>query len=203
MIDIEIIKIGASVIAGGGLVKFLDFLLKYKNTSRSDGRDDFKLISDTFQKLLDKSIHAEHKCEEELKELRAEVLELNSRIKQTETQIILLESAQDTLPFPMWLKDMQFKMLYLNKEYEKKFLTPMGKNATDYIGKYDEDVWGEEQGDVYRKHDMMAVMNRKVWSGVEPGVDGEKLRVVKWIRYAGEHPIGIAGLAIPVIIKSS
>lgn len=174
----------------GGIIPTIFAYFKFK---RSNERVDFELILKT---LSDDNV-----------QLRKERLDINENIRVLEkdvlglrNQIILLESAHMDLPIPMWLKDTKGIMLALNASYEQTFLIPNGKTTSDYIGKTDIDVWGQEIGTQYWKHDQQVLRTGRKFDGKEiVEVDGEKTeyRVIKYARFAGRTKIGIAGLAIP------
>ena len=79
---------------------------------RKEQRIDFDLII----KRLDK----EH---EECKETNQLLIK---KVAMLENKVLLLESAHQSLPVPMWLKAMDGTMLALNPAYERVFLKPNG-----------------------------------------------------------------------------
>ena len=111
---------------------------------------------------------ADAECRKRQSELESEVNEIRLRLE-------LFESTQADFPFPVWLKDLSFKMVYVNREYERRYLIPMGKSAKDYIGKTDYDVWDRETADLYRAHDVEVVTTGQPLHTVEriPEPDGE------------------------------
>ncbi len=77
---------------------------------------------------------------------------------------LLIASFSSQLPFPFWIKDPSGKMLYLNNAYAKAFdVVP-----EEYVGKTDEEYWGEH-GKSYRAGDLKGMEQEgKVWIGRYP-----------------------------------
>jgi hypothetical protein len=192
----EYLNLAITFISGGGLLAFLQYL----STRRKSSTDEFTIILDNYKKLYSELLESEKKCTTELMKVREDLQDLRGKV-------IVLESAHFDMPFPMWLKDMDFKMIALNPEYEKHFLLPMGKNSSDYLGKYDNEIWPAEIAAEYVQNDRKTLNSRNgYWYGHETiKISGSELtedwRIVKYIRYAGKIPIGIAGIAIPVFNK--
>lgn len=187
-----------SGVVGGALGGLGTFLVGMKTSSR----DDFRLIIESLQKdnaeIRERIGHLAKDLEhtnEERDRLRAQVIDLQQKV-------ILLESDHQDLPLPMWLKDLHGNMLSLNMAYEETFLHPIGKTASEYIGKTDVDIWGKEVGETYLRHDKMVIRTGRTWRGIEEVPDGSggvvEWSVMKYIRYAGHVKIGVAGLAIPI-----
>lgn len=135
------------------------------------------------------------KCEDKYRILIRQFEDL--RVK-----VIHMEAANNDLPFPMWLKDMSGKMMYVNPEYERAFLEPMGKTAKDYIGKTDYDIWPQDVAANYMSHDR-AAQKKGLWVGNENiTIDGSDVsadwKVIKYLRYAGKLPLGVSGMAVPL-----
>lgn len=129
-------------------------------------------------------------------------LEANMRLMEKELQAKaqLFESAHSHLPVPMWLKDLDGKMLALNDAYEQVFLRPQGKSRDDYIGFIDHDVWPDDIADQFVEHDNQVLHNDIIWRGIEtmPDMEGihERWHIIKYVRKVNGIKIGIGGLAI-------
>jgi hypothetical protein len=178
-----------SAAIGGGLVKSL---FDYFTSSRSARKDELTEVVRVWQIDNDR-------LRKENDILRVELIEIQKDLSDLKTKVILLESSHTDAPLPMWLKDISGRMLALNNEYEKTFLTPQGLTSSDYIGKYDDDIWPMEVANVYKKHDGLALLH-DTWRGKEIiNVNGkeEEWIIIKYVRYAGKVKIGIAGVAIP------
>lgn len=183
-----------SAVFGGGLLKAaFDYVTSSKNLRKDELAEVVRVWREDNDRLR-----------KENETLKLELLEIHKDLSELRTKIILLESAHTDAPLPMWLKDVSGRMLALNSEYEKQFLTPIGRTALDYVGKYDEDIWPAEVAHEYKKHDGLALLNDS-WRGKETiylnGVKEEWI-IIKYVRYAGKVKIGIAGLAIPPTITT-
>lgn len=140
--------------------------------------------------------------------LRQENTELRGKIQQTEQRVFILEqrvnlieSVPNDIPLPMWMKDPSGRMEYLNTPYEDVFLKQMGLTIQDYLGKTDYEIWPKEIADAMRLHDREVFERKIVFNGRENIPDAlgniKPWRVIKYVRWAGPIPVGIAGVAFP------
>lgn len=188
---------------GGGIIG----ILNYFREKKKDNTDEFKELLNYLKEMLaerDKKIDdMEAKFERNINEIN----KLKDELSELKSKLMVMESAHFDIPFPMWLKSLDGKMISLNSEYEKHFLIPSGKTAKDYIGKTDHDVWGVEIGKIYAFHDNMTLKSKNgYWSGKETVILNEtdyteQWTMVKYVRYSGKTPIGIGGIAIPILIQ--
>lgn len=154
--------------------------------------------------LQEQFFELKQKCDDDTLRLERQMNEEKNQVVKLSTKLSMLEGAFQDLPLPQWLKDTDGKMLSLNKAYEDMFLRPMGKTSKDYIGKTDEDIWGKEIADRFRKNDETATRNGKgFWIGIEPiWVENNDISkhwwIFKYVRYVGTTPVGVAGLALPI-----
>lgn len=143
-------------------------------------------------------------CNDDTIRLERTINQEKNNVYKLSSKLAMLEGAFQDLPLPQWLKDTDGKMLSLNKAYEQMFLNPMGKVADDYIGNTDEDIWGPEISEKFRKNDEFARKNGKgFWIGIEPiRVKNNDISkhwwIFKYVRYVGDTPVGVAGLALPI-----
>ena len=185
----DYLEIIGAALGGGGLTAFINFVIA-KNQGK---RDNFDKIISTWEKDNERLRVDQERSKKEIITLQADVYSLRNKL-------ILMESAHIDLPIPMWLKDTDCKMLALNQAYEDIFLTPNGKTAQDYIGKFDIDVWPKDIATAYVKNDKKVLMSGIVLDKNETVlINGqeEEMRIIKYVRYAGTTRIGIAGIAIP------
>lgn len=176
---------------GGGLITAIGNIVM---SSKKEKREDFDKIIQVWEEDNARLREQERVNSMTLVALQKEVSSLRAKIN-------LLESTQVDFPFPMWLKDMDLTMLSVNAHFESTFLTPLGKSASDYIGYTDDRVFPKELTDIYEKNDREVLRTRKVFDGEEPVMchgTVEQWRVIKYIRYAGGVPIGIAGICLPI-----
>jgi hypothetical protein len=190
-------------ISGGGLIQ----IFSYFRDKRKDRTDEFKeLLEYTKTMIADRDIKIV-RLSTEYETCRDIIFELREELNDLKSKVIVLESAHFDIPFPMWLKSLDRKMISVNTEYENCFLKPMGKTAKDYINKTDTEIWGADVSAEFSYHDNMALNSKNgYWSGKEKIIiNGEDITenwtMVKYVRYAGKTPIGIGGIAIPNMIK--
>lgn len=126
---------------------------------------------------------------------------LEKQVKSLQSKVTLLESAHQSAPIPMWLKDSFGIMLALNESYEQLFLKPRNYTRDDYLYKGDEAVWPEDLVTEFRRNDLMVARTGEVWKGFETIVDHQgkltQWQIIKYPRKVDNITIGIAGIAIP------
>lgn len=186
----EIIQLILAGVSGGVFTGLGTYLIGRKK----EVRGDFEAIIKTWAEDNNRLRLREIENTTQIQLLHRDVTVLRSKI-------LLLESAHVDLPYPMWLKDLDGTMLSVNKAYEYQILLPLGLSVSQYIGMTDEAVFGKELADQYEKNDAFVLETKKVYDGPELIPSGPHLtetwRVIKYLRYAGGVPIGIAGLALP------
>lgn len=185
------IELVGTFLGGGAFQALINYFI---SRQKAKG-DDFDKIIGTWAADNERLRKQQSSDEQRIRILETEVATLRN-------QLILLESAHQDLPIPMWLKDTELKMIVLNESYVDVFLTPLGKKSGDYIGKTDFDVWPEEIAKKFIEHDRKVMRTKKTFIGVESVVDGDgqkvPYKIIKYPRYAGKTIIGIAGIAIPI-----
>lgn len=60
-----------------------------------------------------------------------ECKELYSKL---EARVNILELAQGDIPFPYWVKDLEFNIIHISKEYQRTILNPLGIDFSQIIG---------------------------------------------------------------------
>lgn len=157
---------------------------------------------DNFQTLFDQLQKDNDRLRLELQKDREMIDKLNKKVNQQAIQIMLLESAHNDHPFPMWLKGVDGEMLSINPAYEDVFLAPRGKSMGDYIGQNDYNVWPKEIADKFWQNDLRVIRTRKTWRGREDIMNAaggiEQWNIIKYPRFSGRTIIGIAGMAFPI-----
>lgn len=181
---------------GGGMFKLGDYLISKKKADSEDfallkdtWREEFRRYEEKFDKLNSKYGKLEEKLERSISE--------NEDLRQT---INSLKESYPDLPVPIWLKDHNGMMLSLNREYEDAFLLPQGKTRSDYIGHYDEDIWGEEIANIFRANDTVAISKKHVSFVFETNIGHallKKWEFFKYPKYVDGIFIGVGGLALP------
>jgi hypothetical protein len=181
----------ASGLLGGGLLTAIGNIVL---SNSKEKRENFDKIIQVWEEDNARLREQERVNSMTLASLQKEVTSLRAKIN-------LLESTQVDFPFPMWLKDMDLTMLSVNSHFERLFLNPLGKTATDYIGQTDSVIFPVDIAKVYEKNDLEVLRTKAVFDGEEPVMchgTVEQWRVIKYIRYAGGVPIGIAGICLPM-----
>jgi PAS domain-containing protein len=195
----EIIQTVVPAIAtllGGGLIgKYF----AHQQEKRKQGTSEFREL------MIERKNYTTELSEridelEKLIETQTQIMRQQSEeINKLRMQLITLENSANDAPLPIWLKDNNGYMIFLNSYYEDMFLTPAGKTIDDYIGKSDVDVWGEEIGEEYRGNDLEVHYNRKAIRYVENvkvnGVESA-IEVLKYPRFYKNQVIGIGGLVL-------
>lgn len=99
-------------------------------------------------------------------------------------------------PYPMWFKDTEFKMVFLNKAYELEF----GVTVQEYNNKFDENIWPEDVAVEYRQNDLQVLTTQKPISVIEHHFDAQgvyrPITVVKWPLIVNNDLLGVAGMAL-------
>jgi len=203
----------AGIIGGGSLTALFQ---SWRESKKDKTEEIFKVI-DQYKEIIEqhKRQIEEHKqnvlklektedeCKQRLENHEAIIDDLRTTILDLRNKIAYLETAKNDFPFPCWFKDMSHTMTWLNAAYVEQILKPNGKKESDYIGKTDIDLWGEEIGKSYQASDRKSlrykggiiITNEKV---IVNGDDvSDSWEIVKWVRYVGDAPIGYYGVAIP------
>lgn len=173
-----------SIIGTGLGVKFFDYLRDNKKEGIATYKD---LLERVEKELID--IKSENRI------MREEIDDVRSKNKELQGQMILLQSADNLYPFPMWLKSPNGTMLVINDEYVRIF----NIKKSEYIGKTDVEIWGEEVGTSYWNNDLKILKGKKLYVGREnvPTGSGEWL-IIKFPLKIGDIVIGLKGYAIPI-----
>lgn len=138
----------------------------------------------------------------EVATLKLQMAELqieNTKLKQ---QLIIMESAHQDLPLPMWIKDPGGVVLSVNPKYEEVFLRPRGHARSDYVGSDDYAIWPEPAAKEFRQNDAQVLATGAIMDAIEhvPNSTGKLVpwRIIKFRRYdlSSGVIIGIAGIAI-------
>ena len=189
----------AAILGGGTLTA----LVQTWATSKKDKQEEIYRVLDEYKSMIDELRKVEASCKVLLNDHQVKIFEMQETITELKNKIILLETASNDLPFPMWLKDMDSRMLYLNTEYERNFLQPINKTAADYIGKFDRDIWPANLAQEYVENDKKTLKLKETTVLTEYVIlnnedHSQEWKVVKYLRYVGKTVIGIGGIAIPL-----
>lgn len=195
----DYIEIISAAVGGGFLTKLFDYLMNLRKAES----DDFDTIVAQWQQDNERlrQENKEHKDRQD--ELYKKIAEHEKKLSALNAKLLVMESSYMHIPLPSWLKDIDGTMLAVNDAYEMYFLIPNGFVKSDYIGKTDSDVWPENVAQEFIGNDILTLQSeKKIWFGKETilikDVDvSDNWRVLKYVRYAGNIAVGIAGIAIP------
>lgn len=115
-------------------------------------------------------------------ELSQKLLEEKELRLKTQLQLSIFMQAHLALPLPMAVKDEESRMVSVNKAYWQVFLKAQGIDLHDYTGLTDIDIWGEEVGREYQKHDRTAMIDG-FWYGKEKTPVNEQNLRDEWIYF--------------------
>lgn len=195
----DYIEIISAAVGGGFLTKLFDYLMNLRKAES----DDFDTIVAQWQQDNERlrQENKEHKDRQD--ELYKKIAEHEKKLSALNAKLLVMESSYMHIPLPSWLKDIDGTMLAVNDAYEMYFLIPNGFVKSDYIGKTDSDVWPENIAQEFIGNDILTLQSeKKIWFGKETilikDVDvSDNWRVLKYVRYAGNIAVGVAGIAIP------
>jgi PAS domain S-box-containing protein len=109
-----------------------------------------------------------------------------------------LRSFMDSIPGIAWIKDAQFRYLWLSSNYSRLH----GRQAGEFIGRDDFEVWPEELALLYRKDDELALGVNGPVQCIEPSPfpDGSAASwlVVKFPLPDASGAMGVAGIAFDI-----
>ena len=195
----DYIEIISAAVGGGFLTKLFDYLMNLRKAES----DDFDTIVAQWQQDNARLREENKEHERRQNELYKKIAEHEKKLSALNAKLLVMESSYMHIPLPSWLKDIDGTMLAVNDAYEMYFLIPNGFVKSDYIGKTDSDVWPENVAQEFIGNDILTLQSeKKIWFGKETilikDVDvSDNWRVLKYVRYAGNIAVGIAGIAIP------
>lgn len=131
--------------------------------------------------------------EVKLDKLEIRNIELEKQVNQSNSEIIIFKAAQDFFPFSYWIKDLNGKMLYVNKSFEKRYITSCKKKLADFIGHYDFENFSLKQATQFAKADSLVIADDRPYSFYKE----EKIRiytVTKFPYKLNGQTIGVAGV---------
>lgn len=195
----DYIEIISAAVGGGFLTKLFDYLMNLRKAES----DDFDTIVAQWQQDNERLRQENKDHKDRQDELYKKIAEHEKKLSALNAKLLVMESSYMHIPLPSWLKDIDGTMLAVNDAYEMYFLIPNGFVKSDYIGKTDSDVWPENVAQEFIGNDILTLQSeKKIWFGKETilikDVDvSDNWRVLKYVRYAGNIAVGVAGIAIP------
>lgn len=185
-----------SALGGGALASYLTFRISLKRQKLSE----FEVLIQEYKSMkmnLDQRVQI---LEEKLEQDKARLDLQRGEIQELRYKLQIFESSHADIPLPMWLKDTDGTMLFLNKQYEDTFLIPRGYEANDYVGHKDDAVWGDEIAVAFQLNDRKVIRSKKPVRTIEPLIDEEGdtyyCEILKYPRSASGRVIGISGIVL-------
>ena len=192
----EIIPLVLSTIGGGVLGAFLTFKISLKKQNLTE----FEVLINQYKHLEEKLQKRVDSLEVEQNRLRVVEDKQREEIISLRNQLNLFESSSVDIPLPMWMKNVNGEMLFLNRNYEDLFLLPRGYNMSDYIGYKDHAVWTKEVADEFTKNDLKVVRTKRPVRSIErlDEVSGGEMwvEILKYPRIINNKVIGISGIVL-------
>jgi hypothetical protein len=130
--------------------------------------------------------------------LRTKLDEEERKSNLLQTTILMMQTTWDHFPFPVWFKDLNGYMRYFNRRYAEVFLLPNDMQPSEYLGKNDEQYWGDKLGKTYMVNDKKPVGVGSPWRGLEPVLISGQIKhwdVLKYTETNGRTPVGYRGIA--------
>jgi PAS domain-containing protein len=134
---------------------------------------------------------------ERLESLNKTNIELEKRINQLTSDIVIFKAASDFFPFAYWIKDLNGKMVYCNKGFEKKYITNRKKKISDFIGHYDFENWTVAEATAFAKTDSIVITEDRAITFTEK--EGKRIITTTKFPYRlNGQTIGVAGVEYEV-----
>lgn len=189
---------------GGG---FIAVYLNNKLANRKEGTNEFQVLVNEYKSIADGLNKRIDGLEDEIKVLRERENQQALEIVKLRNQLIIFESSAIDIPLPMWMKDKEGKMMFLNDHYEDAFLIPRGYTMNDYIGNDDTSVWSDEVAKEFIKNDKEVMRTKKYVRSMETleNVNGDKylVEILKYPRLINRDVIGISGIVLKTYLPEN
>lgn len=191
---ISLMELMIALLSGG----LLQFTAQYLIAAKKSSQNNLKTIIETWREDNERLRLVET-------ENGKKIDNLNNVISNMSFKIKVLESAKFSIPYPMWIKGSDGRIISINNEYELFFLKPKGLSSVNYIGKTDYDLWPDDIASQYRANDFKVLTNNKPFLGAEniPNILGKNdiWIIVKYpidlIGTDSDQLKAIGGLALP------
>jgi len=184
-----IVELGLAIISGGVITAVFNYFISRQ-----------KVKSDVFAQVVETWRQDNERLRAKEAMLVQKIDELKSALDELKFKFQLFQTAQMSLPVPMWIKDLSGRMLALNDAYVEMILDSMNLEVSDYIGKFDRDIWPKEVAVHFKEHDNTVKLTGKAQMFSETfNLNGQETtwRVIKYPRFFDGKIVGIAGIAIP------
>ncbi|GIV82560.1 MAG: hypothetical protein KatS3mg051_1914 [Anaerolineae bacterium] len=200
------VQVVLAFVAGGGVQALIGYLVQHRRDREQTDVERLRMLHEQAMRALESRVSLLQLDNERLREIEQKASDLEREVQRLRYQVLMLESAHQDLPLPMWLKDRDGRMLALNTEYEREFLIPRGYTRDDYIGQYDSAVWPEGIANIFADNDRYVVRTGDVLHTIEPVPDAEGVPrdwiIIKYPRRVSGVVVGVGGIAIPAGIEA-
>ena len=185
---------------GSALAAILASFLVFKGNERKQHSSEFQELMDRYKLMVDKLEAKVDSLSAEMEEVRKEKVEQNLLILNLKNQLLIFESSHVDIPLPMWMKDVNGKMIFVNSFYEDQLLIPRGYNTRDYIGFTDHAVWPKETADQYSTNDKRVLKTKRSHRTIESFEESDGvllfMDVLKYPRMLNRNVIGVSGIIL-------
>lgn len=185
-----------SALFGGGIGAYFTFKINTRKAKTSE----FQILLDERREVTSALTHRIKELEDDREKDRFKISELEKEVQTLRHQLMIFESSHIDIPLPVWMKDTEGKMVFLNDVYEKEFLLPRGYSINDYLGKNDYSVWPEEIADAFIKNDKEVMRTKQHIRKIEMLQDAKGNHyyadLLKYPRKFNNTVIGISGVVL-------
>lgn len=182
----SILGLVSVLLTGGALGFIFRFMIdrrklgsEEKAAAHQQRKDDFEMLMAVVTNQRD--------------EAYAKIKDYDRKIENLELEIQGLRMCGELDPFPNWIINLDGQYVFINREFEKRFLEPKGWNYRDVIGAKHEKLWSDEICRKLKALDDQARARPDGRARATIEVDGLQLTVHKFpIRVRG-IPVAFAG----------
>lgn len=190
----------ATIAGSGAIASFLTYFL----SNRKQAHNEFLALYKEHKLLYDELKKDHDLLKIEVKAIRKQLQESEKETTTLRHQLMIFEGSHGDIPLPIWLKDTNGVMLYLNDEYERRILQPIGLTKEDYIGRTDFDVWDKHIAQNFVNNDLEVMRRKKPvefdeeWSSGSQGFIGKLIKYPRFMNSGSRTVIGIGGTIIDI-----
>jgi PAS domain-containing protein len=195
-----ILSLTSTLLGGGALGIVVKSYFTSKSKDKVTDVDAQERLINQWEKMLAPLRGRVEHLEKRLEESRIRELDYKSEISTLKNQLMIFESSQINIPLPMWMKDTDGRIVYVNHCFEDEILIPIGLSVNSILGKKDEEIFAMEEAEVYMKNDNIVLRTKESINVIEPIKDGSGhpywARNLKYPRKLGSRVIGISGITL-------
>lgn len=184
-----------SALSGSVLTGVTSYFIQKRRVQIDEKKDDRSGFQELYQLIKEDN----ERLRDAEKTNEAEIAKLKRQVDDLQRQVVLMQSAHESLPIPQWLKDLNGVMLSINEPYSRVFK----KTRSEYIGKTDFEVWDEATAKKFTANDRQVMKTEQPLYTIEPvnmGSHTEDWYILKYPRYSGSTLVGVGGIAYQKVI---